>query len=95
MVKVTFTLDEATVASLRRSAARLAKPQSQIVREAVGEYAQRIGKLSEQERLRLLRVFDTIMARPPSRPVAEVDAELKAIRAARKHGGRRRRRRGS
>ena len=95
MVKVTFTLDEATVASLRRSAARLARPQSQIVREAVQEYAQRIGKLSEQERLRLLRILDTIMSRPPSRPVAEVDGELEAIRAARRHGGRRGRKTGS
>jgi len=91
MVKVTFTLDEETVARLRRSAARLAKPQSQVVREAVRDYAARVGRLSEQERLRLLRVFDDVTAALPVRPARAVDAELRALRRARRLGGRRHR----
>ena len=91
MVKVTFTLDDMTVARLRRAAARLAKPQSQVVREAIREYADRIGKLSEQERLRLLQVFDAVVSAIPARPSREVETELRAIRAARRQGGRRHR----
>jgi hypothetical protein len=90
MVKMTFTLDEATVDRLRRAAARLAKPQSQVVREAIRDYAARIGKLSEEERLRLLQVFDTVVPAIPARPVRAVDRELKAVRAARRQAGRRR-----
>ena len=41
MVKVTFTLDDDTVARLRRIAARARKPQSLVVREAIAEYAAR------------------------------------------------------
>lgn len=89
MVKVTFTLDEETVARLRRSAARLAKPRSQVVREAIRDYAGRVGRLSEQERLRLLRVFDDVTAAIPARPARAVDAELRALRQARRAGGRR------
>jgi hypothetical protein len=88
MVKMTFTLDEDTADRLRRAAARLAKPQSHVVREAIREYAERIGRLSEQERLRLLQVFDAVVPAIPQRPLAEVEAELKAIRSARRHGGR-------
>jgi ribbon-helix-helix CopG family protein len=88
MVKVTFTLDEATVDRLRRTAARVGKPQSQVVREAVRDYADRVGKLSEEERTRLLKLFDTVVPAIPLRPVARVDAELRAIRAARRGGGR-------
>ena len=88
-VKVTFTLDRATVSRLRQAAERLAKPKSQVIREAVHEYHQRLGKLSEQERLRMLRILDEMMARPPSRPQAEVHKELAAIRRARRTGGRR------
>ena len=88
---MTFTFDQATADRLRRAAARLAKPQSLVVREAIHEYAERIGKLSEQERLHLLEVFDRVVPAIPSRPVGEVDAELRAIRAARRQGGRRRR----
>src|SRR5712692_3346896 len=88
-VKVTFTLDRATIARLRQAADRLAKPKSQVVREAIHDYHARIGKLSEQERLRLLKIFDKMMARVPSRPQSEVEAELKAIRQARRAGGRR------
>lgn len=91
MVKLTFSLDEATVARLRRSAARLGRPQSWVIREAVKEYAVRVGRLGEEERLRLLRVIDTDLPRVPARPVAEVDAELAALRADRRQGGRRHR----
>jgi predicted transcriptional regulator len=41
MVKVTFTLDDETVGQLRRLAARLRRPLSQIVRESVKEYEAR------------------------------------------------------
>lgn len=91
MVKVTFTLDSGTVARLRQAAARLGKPQSQVVREAVAEYADRIGRLSEQERLRVLRVFDEVVPAVPRRPAREVDAELVQLRRARRRGGRRHR----
>jgi len=89
MVKVTFTLDEATVERLRQAAARARKPQSQVVREAVKDYADRVGRLSEEERMRLLKVFDTVVPAIPLRPAARVDAELQAIRSARRKGGRR------
>jgi predicted transcriptional regulator len=42
-VKVTFTLDADTVNRLERAAERLSKPKSQVIREAVQEYYQRIG----------------------------------------------------
>ncbi len=89
MVKKTFTLDEVTAAELSRSAARLAKPQSEVVRLAIRDYADRIGRLSERERLHLLQVFDELVPKIPVRPAAEVDRELGAIRAARRRGGRR------
>ena len=94
MVKVTFTLDEATVARLRQAAARLARPQSQVVREAIRDYAERAGKLSEDERLRLLRAFDELVPRIRRRPAVAVAAEIRAVRDARRRGGRRRRRTG-
>lgn len=88
-VKVTFTLDAETVNRLERAAERLSKPKSQVIREAVAEYYQRIGRLSESEKQRMLRVLDAIMARRPSRTAAEVDQELREIRRARRGGGRR------
>ncbi len=89
MVKLTFTLDETTVAQLRQAAARLQQPQSAIIREAVQDYAQRIGRLSERERLRLLQVFDEVVPRIPRRAARSTDAELAAVRRARRQGGRR------
>lgn len=86
--KVTFTLDEATLTRLAQSARRLDKPKSQVVREAIREYSERIGRLSEEERLRMLRVFDEVVPSIPARSTAEVEAELEAIRAARRGGGR-------
>ena len=92
MVKVTFTLDAATVTRLRTTAERLHVPQSQVVREAIAEYGARAGRLSEVERVGMLKAFDTLVSvRPASRPVAAVDAELRALRAARRQGGRARR----
>jgi predicted DNA-binding protein len=88
-LKVTFTLDRATISRLQQASEQLAKPKSQVVREAIQDYHERMGKLSEQERLRMLRTLDEIMARPPSRPQAEVAQELRAIREARRRGGRR------
>jgi len=88
-LKVTFTLDRPTLLRLGQAADRLSKPKSQVVREAIREYSERIGKLTEQERLRLLRALDQMLARPPSRAQTEVEKELKAIRRARRTGGRR------
>lgn len=88
-VKVTFTLDQSTIERLQLAAARLRKPKSQIVREAIHEYSERIDRLSEAERVRMLRVLDEFLANAPKRPVEEVEAELEAIREARRHGGRR------
>jgi hypothetical protein len=89
MVKLTFTVDEDTAARLRRIASRLARPQSRVVRDAIRDYGERVGRLDEEERERLLRAFDTLVPRIPGRPVAEVDAEIAAVRAARRRGGRR------
>jgi hypothetical protein len=87
--KMTFSLDEETVARLKTTAARLRKPQSQVVREAVAEYAAHVGRLSESERVALLRTFDRLLPEVPARPAAAVTAELRAVRAARRSGGRR------
>ena len=87
--KVTFTLDEQTLRRLQTAAERMRKPKSAIVREAIADYHDRIGKLSEAERLRLLKVMEEIMASPPSRPQEEVDREIAEIRDARRRGGRR------
>jgi hypothetical protein len=87
--KVTFTLDAATIRRLRDAAARLAKPQSAVVREAIQDFHDRIGKLSERERTRLLRIFDQLVPKIPRRPVAVVEKELDALRRARHAGGRR------
>jgi predicted transcriptional regulator len=91
MAKVTFTVDDETVRTLRTMSERLGKPQSMVVREAVAEYGARAGRLTEVERRRLLTALDAIMKRPATRPQPEVDRELKEIRRARRHGGRRRR----
>ena len=91
MVKVTFSLDETTVNELRRTAARLRKAQSHVVRDAVADYAARADRLSERERLHVLGVLDRLRDARPTRPAKEVDAEIVAVRAARRQGGRRHR----
>ena len=89
MVKVTFTFDDATVETLRRTASRLKKPQSLIVREAIQDYAMRSDRLSDEERVHALKAFDRLVARIPVRSQDKADAEKRAIRAARRTGGRR------
>jgi predicted transcriptional regulator len=88
-VKVTFTLDEATVERLKETARRLSKPKSEVVREAIRDYHSRTDRLSEAERQRMLRAVDELMAKPPTRSPREVDRELREIRASRRQGWRR------
>ena len=88
-VKVTFTLDQSTVNRLQDAAARLARPKSEIVRDAILDYYARIGRLSERERLGLLRTFDELVPKIPPRSRAAVEDELAAVRKARRSGGRR------
>ena len=90
MARVTFSLDEATIARIRQTAARLRKPQSHVVRDAVQEYAARADRLNEGERLRALGVLHRLREAKPTRPATEVDRELQSVRAARRAGGRRR-----
>ena len=89
MVKVTYTLDDATVAEIRRTAERLGRPQSQVVREAVAEYAARADRVGERERLRTVSILASLKKAPATRPAKAVDAELEALRRARRKGGRR------
>ena len=89
MARVTFSLDDKTVAEIRQAAARLRMPQSHVVREAVADYAARTDRLSERERQQLMGVLERLRDSRPTRPAADVDAELKAIRASRRAGGRR------
>lgn len=87
--KVTFTLDADTINRLERASERLSKPKSQVIREAVQDYYERIGRMSESERTRMLRAFDEMIARIPLRPQRDADRELKEIRRTRRSGGRR------
>jgi len=91
MAKLTFSMDDGTVRTLKATAERLRKPQSMVVREAVAEYAARAGQLTEAERGRLLKQLDDLARRPPTRPQAQVDAEIRDVRRARRGGGRRHR----
>ncbi len=86
--KVTFTLDEKTVHLINDAAEVQHKAKSQIVREAVTEYHAKLGRLSESERLRKLRLFDALFPLIPLRPAQETKAELKELRRARRSGGR-------
>lgn len=88
MIKVTFTLDDDTVAYLGRTAERMGLPKSQVVREAIRLYGEQAGRLTEAERTRLLEVFDDVTVPIPDRPRSEVERELAAIHDARRSGGR-------
>jgi predicted DNA-binding protein len=90
-VKMTFSLDESTAVRLNEASSALGKPKSEVVREAIRDYAARMGRLSEAERIRMLGVFDEVVSGIPDRPAAEVDAELADIRDARREGSEHRR----
>lgn len=87
--KVTYTLDEKTVGQIDRAARYLRIPKSRVVREAIGEYSANLGRLSEEERERMLKILDEHIAAGPTRPREEVEQELRDIREARRGGGRR------
>ena len=84
--KLTFSLDDETVAALKKAAQRLGKPQSLIVREAIAEFTTKEERLSEEDQARLLGVLRRIRSRPETRPQAEVDRELEEIRRSRRVG---------
>lgn len=88
MKKMTFTLDAKAVRYLDRAAERLSVPKSQVVREALEVYHRQLGRLSEEERRRMLDTFDRVVPTIPDRPRDEVRAELEELRRARKEGGR-------
>jgi predicted DNA-binding protein len=90
MVKVTYSLDDATVRRIRRTAERLGKPQSLVVREAVAEYESRTDRLSEAERLRMLEVLDRLRDEPVTRSRESVAAEIREIRLSRRESSLRR-----
>lgn len=86
MPKLTFSLDEESVQTLRRVAARTRKPQSVVVREAIAQYAERDEVLPAEERDRLLAVVRRIKRRPATRPASAVREELQEIRRSRRDG---------
>ena len=87
--KVTFTLDDESLGRLNDASSRLSMPKSEIVREAIMEFHDRIGRLSARERSALLRAFDDFVPRIPRRAAAAVDREIEEVRSARRAGGRR------
>lgn len=88
-VKVTFTLDRVSVERLENAAERLALSKSEIVREAIMDFYDRLGQLSNRERSAMLRTFDEMVPAIPARGAGALDRELAQVRAARKAGGRR------
>jgi predicted transcriptional regulator len=93
--KVTFTLDEPTIRRLQAASEQLKKPKSQIVRDAISDLHEGLGRLSETERQRQLRVIRDLVPSIPLRPQQDVDHEIAEIRSARRSGGRGGNRRGS
>lgn len=85
---MTFTLDAGTAASLRQASERLSRPQSAVVNEAIQDFSERVGRLSERERLRMLQVFDQVVGPLPARSVSRARREIAEIRQARRIGGR-------
>ena len=89
MIKRTFTFDEATSTRLDRTAYRLSKPKSEVVREAIRMYSEYVGLLSEDERARMLATFDRVVHSIPGRSLEDVEVELEEVRQARRGSGRR------
>jgi predicted transcriptional regulator len=89
-IKVTYTLDDETVAKIRLAATRANKPQSAIVREAVAHYAADPERPGHEDVRRKLRILDAILATPPTRTARAVDQELRELRKSRRAGWQRR-----
>ena len=88
-IKVTFTLDAETISRLSAAAERLALPKSAVVREAIRDFSDRAGRLSDRERRRMLQAFDRLVPTIPARPLRDVERELAEVRKARRAGERR------
>ena len=86
--RVTFALDAGTVSLLNELAGRLGKSKSAVVREAIQRFPGPAVRLSERERRRMLRAFDELVPQIPVRSLESVEAEIRAIRRARRGGGR-------
>jgi hypothetical protein len=86
MAKLTFSLDDETVRTLRRVAELKRKPQSLVVREAIVEYAAREDTLPDDERARRLDVLRDLQSQAPTRPQRNVEREITGLRRARKAG---------
>lgn len=84
MVKMTFTLDDDTVAKLKRAAVRHKKPQSWVVREAVADYAAKSDMLSPEEKTRMLAALERFSQTPITGTQADVDREIGEIRRSRR-----------
>lgn len=82
-VKVTLSLSPETVELLSDAATRLARPKSQVVRDAIQEFHAGIDRLSSAERVRMLAVLDEFAATPATRSDDDVQRELEEIREAR------------
>ena len=89
--KVTFTLDDETIRRLQNAAERAQNPNREVVREAIADYHERIGRLGEAERRRMLKVFDEFVTAIPRRSRTAVDAEIADVRHSRRESSRRRR----
>jgi len=89
MIKRTFVLDEESSAYLDRISDRTGMAKSQVVREALRVYGEQLGRLTDEERERLLADFDRFVAEVPDRPREEVEAELAEVARARRAAGRR------
>jgi Arc/MetJ-type ribon-helix-helix transcriptional regulator len=81
---MTVSFDEATAEALTRTAERLGKSKSEVVREAIRKYDIGPDRMSEAERLRKLRVIEEMMKQPPTRSQAENDQEIAEIRRSRR-----------
>ena len=86
MAKMTFSLDEETVRTIRLLAGRKQKPQSVIVREAIVDYAAKDEKLSDAERSRKLQLIRQLRSQPPTRDASAVAKELAEVRRSRRVG---------
>lgn len=84
MAKLTFSLDEETVEKLRKTATRLRKPQSMVVREAIARYAAQEDLTTPEERERILEIIDHIKTLPTYGSPEDAKQEIEEIRRSRR-----------